>query len=851
MMLRTGLGYIGTHLGAPKSIPFVKRTDDTAVLEFTDSALRIWIDDVLLTRGSVSSVATNGGFDANLDNWTDNDEGSAASVWVAGGYMGLTGDGSSAAIRDQTVTVAAADQGDEHALRIVIQRGPVVLRVGTSTSDDSYINETELGTGSHSLAFTPTGNFNIRFLNRLERQVLVDSCNVESSGTVSLTSPYATADLGNIRADQSGDVVFLACEDYQQRKVERRAARSWSIVLYQPEDGPFRSANTGPITITPSAIVGNITLTASAALFRSAHVGALWRITPQGQSVTQSITAQNTFTDAIRVTGVDSTRVFTITLSGLTGTSSTVTLQRSFDSDSGPWTDVQNYTVDTTTTYDDGLDNQIAWYRIGVKTGNYSSGTIIATLSYAQGSIDGVVRITAFTSSTVVAAEVLNDLGGTTAADDWAEGAWSDSRGWPTSVAFYEGRLGWAGKNGVWLSVSDAFASFDGNTEGDSGPIKRIIGSGPVDVVNWILPLQRLILGAQGAEFSVRSTAFDEPLTPSNFNIKPASSQGSAAVAAVSLDSKGMYVQRGGTRVFELAFNPEIYDYNSTDLTQLVPEIGKPSIGRMAIQRQPDTRLHCVRSDGVAGVLVYDKLENVLCWLTVETDGDVEDVVILPGEDGDDEDRVYYSVARTINGATVHYFEKLAMESECVGGTLNKQADAFVTFTQSAAATVSGLSHLEGESVVVWADGKCLRDSDDEIATFTVASGSITLTNDGSSYSATTGVVGLPYDGEYETAQLGRTLALDGRIDHVGLILADTHMRGLKVGPSLTDSEMDYLPLTKDEAEVAEDTIYSSYKQPPMTFPGKWSVDSRLCMKASAPRPCTILAAVVSGEWYA
>jgi hypothetical protein len=52
---------------------------------------------------------------------------------------------------------------------------------------------------------------------------------------------------GLVRFDQSADVLFVACEGHQQRRIERRGtspnARSWSVVLYQPEDGPFDLLN--------------------------------------------------------------------------------------------------------------------------------------------------------------------------------------------------------------------------------------------------------------------------------------------------------------------------------------------------------------------------------------------------------------------------------------------------------------------------------------------------------------------------------------------------------------------------------------------------------------------------------
>ena len=63
-------------------------------------------------------------------------------------------------------------------------------------------------------------------------------------------------------------------------------------------------------------------------------------------------------------------------------------------------------------------------------------------------------------------AEVLKHFGNSNVATtSWAEGAWSNYRGWPSAVAFYEGRLWWAGKDKIYASVSDAFSSFDDTIE--------------------------------------------------------------------------------------------------------------------------------------------------------------------------------------------------------------------------------------------------------------------------------------------------------------------------------------------------------------------------------------------------
>jgi hypothetical protein len=853
MMLRPGWKYTGATRSnlRTRTIPFIRSSSAKHRIEFSEVRMRVWTDETLLERVAVTAVVQNAHFPVNLNNWTDADESGASSVWVAGGHMGLTGTGTNAAIRRQQVTVNEANT--EHALRIGVNRGPVVLRVGSSAGADDYVSQKTLATGEHSLAFTPTGaSFWIQFQNTLERQVIVDFCFVEVAGEVAITTPYQATDLDNIRTgpdSQSIDVMFVGCTGYSPRRIERHSARSWSFVQYLPEDGPFRTENTSRVTITPSGLTGNITLTSSRPIFYNTHApntdsaGALFSITSQGQAVEQTITAQNTFTNAIRVTGVDAGRVFTIVIDEDSGGSATYTLQRSLESEDGPWTDVLSRTADTTETYDDTLDNQIAWYRIGVKTGDYGSGTHEVSLSYTSGSITGVVRITGWTSGSLVDAEVLSDLGGTAATPIWAEGEWSRLRGFPSAAALYEARAWWAGLDKEWGSITDAFDSFDAEFEGDAGPISRSIGAGPVETINWLLPLQRLMAGGMLQEFASRSSGFDEPLTPTNFNIKPSSGQGSAPVQAVKIDDNAVFVQRGGTRLFELEFDVASYNYKAKPLNLLNPEVCKPRVIRLAVQRQPDTRIHCVLSDGTVAMLVYDPAENVACWFKVTTDGVIEDVCVLPGDEGDDEDEVYYTVWRTINGSVARYHEKWALESECVGGTLNKQADAFLTFTNStASATVSGLTHLVGEEVICWFDGICEEDDDGFPQTYTVsASGTITL-----GQTASTGIVGLAYTAPWKSSKLAESVTKYKRIDHLGVVLADTHPKGLYYGRDLDN--LDPLPEIEEGAPVDQDAVWEDYDQPPFEFDGDWDADSRLCMKAYAPRPVTVLAAAIHGE---
>jgi 6-phosphogluconolactonase (cycloisomerase 2 family) len=759
----------------------------------------------------------------------------------------LVGTGYAEARRIQAVSVTNTDKTVAHSLRIEIAQGEVLFHVGTEFADDDLVTARYLTEGTYVFTFTPNSNLFFIELHAITKYTsIVSSVQIDAAGDITLPTPFTTTNIEDLRYWQSGDVLYLACKDVQQHKILRYGDTSWGIAKYQPADGPFRSVNTDLITLTASALTGDITLTASRELFKPTHVGALFRINSVGQATSDSFTAQNQFSDEIKVTGAGTTRNLTIVRANTW--TATITLQRSV-SEPGTWVDVATFTTNGTATYNDGLDNQIIYYRIGIKTGNYTSGTADIDMSYAAGTIAGIARITGYTSATVVDAIVLSPMGGTSAFENWYEGMWSDLREYPTAVAIYEGRLAWAGMDRVALSVSDSYESFDDAVEGDSGPIIRSIGEGPVDDINWLLPLQRLLLGAQGSERSCRSTSFDEPLTPDNFNMKPCSTQGSASVNAILIDSGGAFVDRTGTKLFQLIYNFDTYDYSASELTRLVPELCASGIEKIVVQRRPDTRIHCVLTDGTVALLVFEKEEDTICWVTIETDGTIEDAVVLPDTP---EDAVYYVVNRTINGSTVRYLERWAIEDDCQGETLNKQADSFLEFTQASSATVTGLDHLEGESVVVWANGKCLRDTSDAIATFTVSSGSITLTNDGSSYSATTGIVGLPYTAQYKSSKLayaagmGTALNRRKRIEEIGLILRNAHHRGLLVGDSY--SFLRGLPTAIRNTAVAEDTIHTDFDWDQQSYNTKWSPDSRLCLEARAPRPVTILAVTMQIE---
>jgi len=493
------------------------------------------------------------------------------------------------------------------------------------------------------------------------------------------------------------------------------------------------------------------------------------------------------------------------------------------------------------------LDNQIIFYRIGFNTGDYTSGTAAVVLTYSSGSLAGIVRVTGFVNTKLVAANVLKNLGGTDGTSDWDEGQWSTRRGFPTAVKLNEGRLWWAGRDRIIGSVSDGYESYDDSVIGDAGPINRSIGSGPVDRINWLVDLLRFALGGEMAEHFLFSDALDAPITPTNNNIRSPSNMGSAPVQAVKIETVVVFVDRSGTRLVSASYDNIYQSYPVEDLTIFCPEAGAVGIKRIALQRRPDTRIHCILNDGTAFVLVYDKLEEVKCIIDIDTAGSIEDVIVMPGLV---EDVVYYSVARVLNGVTKRSLEKWALASECVGGTLNKQADSFVIFHSDTPTTViTGLDRLNGMQVVVWADGKDFSPlvSKGVPTSYLVSGGQITLPS-----AVSDAVVGLFYDAEFEGtklsygAALGTALNQRKYLNYIGLLLADTHCKGVRAGRSLDDADLYDMPSVEDGAPVDPDTVWDLYDRDGFSVGGDWSTDARLCLYSASPRPANILGVTVS-----
>ncbi len=144
-----------------------------------------------------------------------------------------------------------------------------------------------------------------------------------------IDTPYTEDDLEGLSFAQSNDVLFIASESHQPRKVSRTNNISWTIEEVANLDGPYQAENLTDATLNPSGTTGVINVVASVSLFSSTDVGRVIRIAHDGSSPLAGYGYIKTFTDASNIS---------VSLSSNLGSSSATELWRL-----GAWSESTGY----------------------------------------------------------------------------------------------------------------------------------------------------------------------------------------------------------------------------------------------------------------------------------------------------------------------------------------------------------------------------------------------------------------------------------------------------------------------------------------------------------------------------
>ena len=305
---------------------------------------------------------------------------------------------------------------------------------------------------------------------------------------------------------------------------------------------------------------------------------------------------------------------------------------------------------------------------------------------------------------------------------------------YPRCVTFFEERLYWAGTDNkpqtIWASKSGDFLNMNQGTGLDDESVAFTLATDDVNVIRWMKASDVLLIGTVGGEFKLHGSG--NPVTPSNVRVVQETKYGSSTVTPITSGRAVLFNQRATKKIRQMIFDLNVEGFVAPDLTILAEDITGGGLTHMAYQQEPDSIVWAVRADGVLLGLTYQRDQQVVAWHQHPvggTNAEVESVAVIPSADGKT-DELWASIKRTIAGVTVRTIEYL---------NNSIYVDSGLQYSGSPTATLSGLGHLEGQTVQVLGDGAVFPDQ-------TVTGGSITLSETVSAAS-----VGLAYTTELAT----------------------------------------------------------------------------------------------------
>lgn len=469
-----------------------------------------------------------------------------------------------------------------------------------------------------------------------------------------------------------------------------------------------------------------------------------------------------------------------------------------------------------------------------VPSGNAEADRGYFQLSRLDSVHTGYLKISQFISGTQVKANVQTELYAAQSTVNWQEGVWSDYRGYPAAVGFYQERMVFANSphepQTLWQSRTGDYYDFSVSTPiQDDDAINATIASRQVNAIRHFIPLNDLIIMTSGGEWKL-SAGGSGAITPTNIDVRPQGYRGSADIDPIVVGQMILFVQTQQARVRDLGYSYDTDSYTGNDLTVLANHLFESNkVVDWAYQQEPDSVCWIVRDDGLLCSLTYLREHDVVAWGRHPTDGMVESVATVRGDPGDD---AYFIVSRD----GVRCVELLEQ------GTVTSVEESFfvdcgtTVRDESGITEVTGLERLEGKDVSVLADGSILADS------FIVTGGKIDLS--GERQAPKIVHVGLPYKSTLETLDLvfqrkdGTQLTRSVRVSKAVVRVRNT--RGLWAGVS----EDDMSPVIQRTTEPMGAPIALKTGDEEIRISSGYD-NGRVILQVKDPLPASILALVL------
>lgn len=327
-----------------------------------------------------------------------------------------------------------------------------------------------------------------------------------------------------------------------------------------------------------------------------------------------------------------------------------------------------------------------------------SSGVFTSTDvgGYVTGN-GGEARITKFVSATQVTARVILNFVDITAiaSGSWElengySEAWSALRGYPRSVAYDNDSLIFGGTKSLpdvfWKSYIGSYFDFDDTKAVADGALTSSVRSDNINDIRFMVSGNDFIIFTSESEFYV-----DGELTPElNFQIRKQESRGCRQfIKPVFVDGAPMYIDGKADILRELTYSDAEAKYQSTNLNLFSPGLLKNpiSIAHQKPRGQRDNDYVWIINEAGDWVVFNTLRKQDINGFTTGRSRE-DKLIAIKDLSGD----LFAMFERTIDGGTEYYLERF-------DSTL--KMDCCKIYSGAATTTISGLGHLENESVKV------------------------------------------------------------------------------------------------------------------------------------------------------
>ena len=321
----------------------------------------------------------------------------------------------------------------------------------------------------------------------------------------------------------------------------------------------------------------------------------------------------------------------------------------------------------------------------------------------------------------------------------------SATRGWAKTCTFYESRLWFGGLKGrpqtILGSVSSDFYNFNLGTSLADEAIYDTLDTDQINPIVSIFPGNKLLVFTEGGEFSNSA----KPIKPDDSAWTRHTNYGSSnTIRPELLDGATLYVDATGRNLREFVFTFAEDSYTSTSASTLAYDIINAPVDATLIRGTSidiSNLVILINDDGSAAVFNTMRTEEVAGWTRWETDGLFKSIESVYDD--------LYAIVSRDNG---FFLERQ---------NIDVYSDAHIEVS-AGGPVITGLAHLEGQTVQIIADGSVMLDQ-------VVSGGQVTTER-----TFTTAQVGLGYNGVIEMLPVAPNTGGGNNVNDVKRVLKTT-----------------------------------------------------------------------------